>query len=56
MWWLTPAILALGRWRQMDHSDLKVSLGYTVSARLAWAMKGNVVLKQKGVDTAAVQV
>lgn len=31
MWWLTAAIPALGRLRQMDHSDLKVSLGYTVS-------------------------
>lgn len=46
MWWLTPAIPALGRLRQMDDSDLKASLGYTVSARLAWAIKGNVVLKQ----------
>lgn len=31
MCWLTPAILALGKLRQMDHSDLKVTLGYTVN-------------------------
>lgn len=37
---------ALGRLRQMDHSDLTASLGYLVSARLAWAIKENVVLKQ----------
>lgn len=31
VWWLTAAIPALGRQRQMNCSDLKVSLGYTVS-------------------------
>lgn len=35
LWRFTPAIPALGRPRQMDHSDLVASLGYIASARLA---------------------
>ena len=49
LWWHTPLILALGRQRQVDLCEFKVSLIYKVSSRTARAVtQRSPVFKKKG--------
>jgi hypothetical protein len=42
-WWLTPLIPALGRLKQVDLCEFKVSLVYRASSRPARAIQRNLV-------------
>lgn len=35
VWWLTPVIPGLGRWRQKDSHELEANMGYIVSFRMS---------------------
>lgn len=55
LWWSTPVILSLRRWKQED-LKLKVDLGYIVSLRLVWTtydphLKNQSITKKTYIDT-----